>query len=1090
MRRQWVSSLRARLATGASRYRLLDEAALAEAEELFACTTRPEDIPETCLLVGLLHWHRATAFADGRARSELHTAMPLLYITRLSQPALPLPEPVARILSKYGTPTTEAPAKGGALWDRLIAALEIWMSTGADPHSLRLLVSAARNAVAGAGSAEASRLKRLCFLGGALQRLFEHTGDLALLEQTIAIGRSALEAARPSDDDEVMCLAMLASSLRVAYECTGDQIALGEAVDLGQRALRATPGDHPQRYALSSELSLVLWRTYEHTGDTALLDEAAKAGAFALSAMPIGRAVSAGVLANQGNILRAQFERAGSQPVLTEAIAVTRRAVGAAPIATALWLGCLHNLAGLLYAQFERTGDLPALDEAIDAERRAVEATPQEHPDAPLYRSALVQHLKARFDRTGDVGALDEAISLGQAAVSATRSDHPNRVMYLINLAVALKAKALLTGDVTMLRQAVEVQRTAADAARTVRVRAGALTNLNLFLLTYFEHTGDTAALDEAIEAGHTAVAITAADHPAKSHCEINLALALTKHGLENDDEQSLVEAVELLEAAACRDTARPMVRIDAAQTWGQLAMSIGRPELAARGFAVAVELLPRLAARSLGRADATRWLAAYSQLATDAAACALAVGRADRAIELLEMGRGVLLAQSLEGRTDVNELREKDSALADRFSYLCRCLDTDETDDDSVGNAPDRRRSLADELEMLTASIRAMPGLERFLLPPDAVALTAEAHGGPIAVINLSEYRCDAILLTMEGVQVQELPLLSTESAHERLAAMREALDQTREGGPTRRGAERVVQETLAWLWDSVAEPVLERLGMLKADDAIDEQTVRRIWWVPCGLLAFFPLHAAGRHLDESAVNRHAVLDCAVSSYTPTVRALSYARAQQARAAARRGTRAPSVMAVAMPRTPGASDLPGAQRELEQLTQLLPVAEELIGPGATRDEVLSRLPSSPWAHFACHAQSNPIDPSKSLLLVHDHVQAPLDVSEISKLNLDGAEFAYLSACSTAVSSQDLVDESIHIVTACQLAGYPQVVGTLWEINDVIAAQIAASIYTDLAAYAFDAGKTSVAVHQAVSAIRNRYPYNPSLWAAHIHAGA
>jgi CHAT domain-containing protein len=189
------------------------------------------------------------------------------------------------------------------------------------------------------------------------------------------------------------------------------------------------------------------------------------------------------------------------------------------------------------------------------------------------------------------------------------------------------------------------------------------------------------------------------------------------------------------------------------------------------------------------------------------------------------------------------------------------------------------------------------------------------------------------------------------------------------------------------------------------------------------------------------------------------------------------------------MPQTPQSSDLPGARKEFEQLSRLFPAIEGLVGPTATRDAVLSRLPSSPWVHFACHAASDSDDPSNSRLLVHDHASHPLRVVEMSRLNLAGTEFAYLSACNTAVTAASLANESIHIVSACQLAGYPHVVGTLWEINDLFATNIAKRVYEDLAAGGFDASRSGTCLHRAVRLTRDRYPSNPTLWAAYIHAG-
>jgi CHAT domain-containing protein len=76
--------------------------------------------------------------------------------------------------------------------------------------------------------------------------------------------------------------------------------------------------------------------------------------------------------------------------------------------------------------------------------------------------------------------------------------------------------------------------------------------------------------------------------------------------------------------------------------------------------------------------------------------------------------------------------------------------------------------------------------------------------------------------------------------------------------------------------------------------------------------------------------------------------------------------------------------------------------------------------------------------------------------------------------------------------SAFQLAGFPHVIGTLWEIDDATAVEIARAFYTALA----DRGGSLVprhaarALHQATRTQRDQQPANPYLWATHIHVGA
>jgi CHAT domain-containing protein len=147
-------------------------------------------------------------------------------------------------------------------------------------------------------------------------------------------------------------------------------------------------------------------------------------------------------------------------------------------------------------------------------------------------------------------------------------------------------------------------------------------------------------------------------------------------------------------------------------------------------------------------------------------------------------------------------------------------------------------------------------------------------------------------------------------------------------------------------------------------------------------------------------------------------------------------------------------------------------------------------LPRFPWAHFACHGFNSIDQPSASSLLLHDHQSQPLTVIDIARLRLDRAEFAFLSACSTARTSAGLADEAIHLASAFQLAGYRHVIGTLWEVGDRSAARIAARVYATVAGNDAGVDISAEALHHAVRELRARAADRPSAWASHIHIGA
>jgi hypothetical protein len=73
-------------------------------------------------------------------------------------------------------------------------------------------------------------------------------------------------------------------------------------------------------------------------------------------------------------------------------------------------------------------------------------------------------------------------------------------------------------------------------------------------------------------------------------------------------------------------------------------------------------------------------------------------------------------------------------------------------------------------------------------------------------------------------------------------------------------------------------------------------------------GLANSLPFHAAGDHSVDST--EQTTLGWAVSSYTPTMKALNHARVRES--VRQRNARQPELLIVAMPTTPGEVELPG----------------------------------------------------------------------------------------------------------------------------------------------------------------------------------
>src|SRR4051812_43349008 len=81
-------------------------------------------------------------------------------------------------------------------------------------------------------------------------------------------------------------------------------------------------------------------------------------------------------------------------------------------------------------------------------------------------------------------------------------------------------------------------------------------------------------------------------------------------------------------------------------------------------------------------------------------------------------------------------------------------------------GNVVDRRMALAREWDELVEQVRGLDGFEDFLKPPRLESLLPAADRGTVVIVNVSRWRCDALLVRPSGVTVTPLRYLSLTDA------------------------------------------------------------------------------------------------------------------------------------------------------------------------------------------------------------------------------------------------------------------------------------------------------------------------------------
>lgn len=391
---------------------------------------------------------------------------------------------------------------------------------------------------------------------------------------------------------------------------------------------------------------------------------------------------------------------------------------------------------------------------------------------------------------------------------------------------------------------------------------------------------------------------------------------------------------------------------------------------------------------------------------------------------------------------------------LAGRWERLRGQLDAlvrvDHKDRQEYWRLEKEENKLHEDLDRLIADIRGQAGFGDFLCPPDEPAILGAAMNGPIVVINVSRFRCDALI-------VKPKQMLSISLARLRIGDIQDWVSQGNLAKPA----------ILEWLWDVVARPVLDVLG-ISTTPFISELPC--IWWIHTGPLSRFPIHAAGYH---SSCCRDTVLDRAVSSYNTSIKAIIQARRHHAKPLSG------SALLVGMEQTPGMSRLPAAAKEIEMLSNLcISIGLQARQPPRRQADILSSFQKCDNFHFAGHGFKDELDPLQSHLLLEDWQEDTLSINNLLDIRLHNrAPFlAYLSACGTGqVKHERYADESIHLLNAFQLAGFRYVIGTIWEVNDEECAGIAKLTYEAMMDGDMTDDSVSRGLHEATVHLRDNW---------------
>lgn len=459
--------------------------------------------------------------------------------------------------------------------------------------------------------------------------------------------------------------------------------------------------------------------------------------------------------------------------------------------------------------------------------------------------------------------------------------------------------------------------------------------------------------------------------------------------------------------------------------------------------------------------------------------------GQLELAVETIEQGKALIWSEMFGLRSSTGRLRRVNPDLADRLAHFTRALEAindpisaAQEDADAFSLAFEELQGLLKGRQEVIQQIRALQGFANFMKAIPFRTLQTAAAQGPIIVVNHCHWRCD-ILIVLHNSPPSLLP--TNEGFYERASNLESRLKDARNSyGLDSYQYNTALYHVLGELYELVGRPVISKLQEL----GIQERS--RIWWYPTSVFCSLPLHAMGPVSSTHGHQRY-FSDMYVCSYTPTLGALIESR----RFPAPKPDPQYSLLLVGL----WDDGLMDAHAEMK-VVQGLPIpVTTLSSARATKAAVVESLQNHTLVHFTSYGtlgEEGPLDTAIEL-----YGGDKITLRDIANSRLPPAEFAFLSACNTAGSTDvDDPTEGLNIAAAMQYHGFGSVVGTAWTVAVDDGREISKWFYRRLLApggESHDAPlgeRSALALRDAVQVLRRKRGMTLERWVNWVHYGA
>ncbi|KAF6742711.1 CHAT domain-containing protein [Ephemerocybe angulata] len=884
-------------------------------------------------------------------------------------------------------------------------------------------------------------------------RTFQQTGDLSELAEGISTLRQAVNLTPHGHADLPSCLNNLGASFQARYERTGELSDILYAIAVQQKSVDLTPHGHADLPSHLNNLGYSLARRFERIGELSDIADAISAQQKAVDLTPHDHAHLPAWLNNLAMVPTCEIvsptseslssvaiNRTGELSDIASSISMLQKALDLTPHGHPYLPMLLNNLGSSFECRYERTNELSDIADAISVQGKGVDLIPDGHAELPTLLNNLGNSFRCRFERTGDLSDIANAISALQRAVDLTPHGHTGLPGRFNNLGTCLARRFQRTGELSDIGDAISAHQKAVDLTPHGHTDlAGLLNNLGTSFQSRYERTGELSAI-----ARKQLISLRTAMPPTLLNSSTSQTHS-TSRAISNRNTGDLETCLSHYKAAAISVVGPPQDKLEAATR---------RARALIKHFPQSPDIITSFET-ALGQVALIAGLEQTSGLNK-----AVASSGPSRTTSVLR-----LTTYEVTTRISHRISRMSSKQLEDAGSSRSQSnVDMPMSEKISLENEARAHLGLARKWEDLLKTARAIPGFESFLKPLSCSSLMRGVPESSIVVINIADRRCDALALlpgldkplhiplpafsikkaseyrNVLASQLREHHLRAREEQENLLRDVQFSARGVRPAPIGRDGENAPVCWVLLNLWYEVVKPILDGLGFQHMHQT-GGQLPPRLWWCPTGPLSFLPLHAAGIYRGS---NRESVSDYVVSSYTPTVTAVT----ERAKNRLSVDAKASGLFLTSQPNVPGASPIPGTTSEVRAI---LKRAEEsgvramkCEGEELTVGACLMRMQDYSSIHLACHGSQNATEPLRSRFLFH---RGSLELGRIIQSDLKNADLAFLSACQTSTGEEKLSDEAIHLTAGMLAAGYRRVIGTMWSIGDKPAQEVAISFY-------------------------------------------